>query len=94
MPFQDDIKLTFSKGKYKVKVYEWRVPPYCELDIILFDSNDNQMSKFVYDTYYYYEGMWHDMPVNEWGSNYHKSRFGPDVHITKVAVSLKGASWY
>ena len=94
LPYQDKIEMTFQKGKYKVKVYEWRVPPYCELDIILFDINDKQISKFDYDTYYYHEGAWHDMPVNEWGSNYHKWHFAPDVHITQVAVKLKDASWY
>ena len=94
LPFQDDIDMTFQKGKYKVKVCQWRIPPRCELDIILDDLNGNRISKFDYYSYYFYEGAWHEITVNEWGSNYHKWSFPPDAHITKVAVKLKDASWY
>lgn len=94
LPFQDDIDMTFQKGKYKVKVKQWRIPPRCELDILLYDLNDNLISKFDYYTYYYYEGAWHEMTVNEMGGNYHKWSFAPDAHITKVSVKLKDSSWY
>ena len=89
-----DTTTTVNKGKYIVEVHEWRVPPYCELDIILFDSNYNQISKFDYETYYNFEGKWNQITVNEWGSNYHKARFGPNDHVYEVAVKLKGNSWY
>ena len=89
-----DTTTTVNKGKYIVEVHEWRVPPYCELDIILFDSNYNQISKFDYETYYNFEGKWNQITVNEWGSNYHKARFGLNDHVYEVAVKLKGNSWY
>ena len=93
LPSYDDT-IIVHKGKYYVKVYEWRVPTYSELDVMLFDSNDNLINKYDYNTYYYKDGTWHDMPVNEWGSNYHKWHFDPDVRIYKVAVELNGFSWY
>ena len=94
LPFQDDIDMIFQKGKYKVNVCQWRIPIRCALNIILYDLNDNIISKFDYYSYYFYEGAWHEITVNDMGGNYHKWSFPPDAHITKVAVKLKDASWY
>ena len=94
LPLEDEVKISVEKGKYIVEVDEWRIPPHTELDIILFDLNGQIISKFDYDTYYYYKGIWYDMPVNEMGGNYHKESFPPDTYITKVAVKLKNALWY